>query len=458
MKSSDLSFLREKSRFEDLMREHIARRTQIRTLNTQCEYRLQIRQFRRWWLAQGEPKLDREVLLTWMLDGVRQASAQTVWSKVFVLDHFFAFLVKRGLLPGNPLRELRQGYQLRGYCGIVRDLQRTDSVSAVLALAEHPFSGPLGPSCLAYLDFLAALGKRSVNHRCYLMCFERVLRQHNVTTWSQVDQAFITTYLQERKIPSAFQHRCWLLVLEDFFRFLIDRGEVTCSPVPPPGPHRRRSLPPRIFSNDEVRSILAEAGKLPDHRLMPFRGQTYRMLFLTLYTLGLRISEALNLRLGDLDFTQHSLTIGQTKFYKGRVLPFGPRYEAALHAYIDANPLLRIGGRDAFLFPTDSQRTPHLVKSTTLRVFHKIVDQLGITTPMETRPPNLHSFRHSFAVHWMERWLRAGADVQAKLPLLSAFLGHGNVAATQVYLTMTPERLSLICKRFEDSVRKESEQ
>ena len=45
--------------------------------------------------------------------------------------------------------------------------------------------------------------------------------------------------------------------------------------------------------------------------------------------------------------------------------------------------------------------------------------------------------------------MREGADVGAKLPLLSAFLGHIDVACTQVYLTMTPERLALIGERFE---------
>lgn len=191
---------------------------------------------------------------------------------------------------------------------------------------------------------------------------------------------------------------------------------------------------------------------------MPFRGQTYRMVFLTLYTLGLRGSEALNLRLGDIDFTQHSLTIGQTKFYKGRVLPFGPRYESALRAYIDAHPLLRSSSREAFLFPTDSQRTPRLANNSAFRTLLRIIDELGITTPAETRTPCLHSFRHSFAVHWIEQWLRDGVDVMTKLPLLSAFLGHVDAAATQVYLTMTPERLRLIGERFENAVGKKVQQ
>jgi site-specific recombinase XerD len=450
MNSFDISFLCDEAQFKTLLREHILDRTSLRTSKSQRECRFFIGNFRRWWITQGEPNLTEEILLAWMLDGLQRANVKTIAAKVIALNKFFDFLADRNLLTVNPLRELRRGYRSRGYRGILRDLQRTGSVGAVIALADHPFSGPLGQFCLDYLDYLAALGKKCANHRYRLISFERFLRQHNISSWSQVDSAFIEEWLRIRQ-RSAYQQRCILLVLQDFFWFLINRNEVAESPVPSPGPHSRRSLPPRIFSIEEVQMILDETAKLPDTRLMPFRGQTYRMLFLTLYTLGLRSNEALNLRLGDIDFIQHCLTIGQTKFYKGRVLPFGPRYETALRSYIDAHTLLRDGNQDTFLFPTDSHRTPHLASDSAFRTLRRIVNQLGLTTPPETRQPGLHSFRHAFSVHWMERWLREGDDVQVKLPLLSSFLGHVDTAATQVYLTMTPERLGLIGERFEEA-------
>ena len=77
------------------------------------------------------------------------------------------------------------------------------------------------------------------------------------------------------------------------------------------------------------------------------------------------------------------------------------------------------------------------------------MNQLGVKVPVETRLPSLHSFRHSFAVHRVEQWLQEGTNVDTKLPLLSAFLGHVDAAATQIYLTMTPHRLELIGERFE---------
>jgi len=62
--------------------------------------------------------------------------------------------------------------------------------------------------------------------------------------------------------------------------------------------------------------------------------------------------------------------------------------------------------------------------------------------------PRLHDLRHSFAVHRLTSWYRQGADVHTLLPYLSTSLGHVNLAATQVYLTMTPELLQEASRRF----------
>ena len=57
--------------------------------------------------------------------------------------------------------------------------------------------------------------------------------------------------------------------------------------------------------------------------------------------------------------------------------------------------------------------------------------------------------RHTFCVHRVTTWYRQGADVQRLLPGLSVYLGHACLAATVVYLSMTPELLQQANKRFE---------
>jgi integrase/recombinase XerD len=57
--------------------------------------------------------------------------------------------------------------------------------------------------------------------------------------------------------------------------------------------------------------------------------------------------------------------------------------------------------------------------------------------------------RHTFAVHRLTSWYREGADVQKLLPKVSVYLGHDHLAATQIYLSMTPELLAEANARFE---------
>jgi len=91
-----------------------------------------------------------------------------------------------------------------------------------------------------------------------------------------------------------------------------------------------------------------------------------------------------------------------------------------------------------------------LKKAIVHHAFHATLRAAGISTRKPgCRAPCLHSLRHSFATHRLTSWHREGADVQRLLPALSTYLGHGTVAATQVYISMTPDLLDEASRRFE---------
>ena len=88
--------------------------------------------------------------------------------------------------------------------------------------------------------------------------------------------------------------------------------------------------------------------------------------------------------------------------------------------------------------------------STVEHVFKRIRKQAGVGRTDGARyQPRLHDLRHTFAVHRLTEWYREGADVQKLLPQLSVYLGHAYLAATSVYLSMTPELLHEAGERFE---------
>ena len=91
-----------------------------------------------------------------------------------------------------------------------------------------------------------------------------------------------------------------------------------------------------------------------------------------------------------------------------------------------------------------------LNKAIVCNAFHATLRAAGIDESKPgCRAPCLHSLRHSFATHRLASWHRQEADVQRLLPALSTYLGHGSVAATQVYISMTPDLLDEASRRFE---------
>ena len=236
--------------------------------------------------------------------------------------------------------------------------------------------------------------------------------------------------------------------LRRFFAFLVDRGHLSASPLIGPAPRIPREFEPYIYSRDELRQLL-DATSIMDKSRSPLDSATFRTLLLVLYGAGLRPSEGLRLRCCDVDIDQRVLAVWDTKFFKSRLVPVGKTLIAEISAYRKArrNLPMPAGTRSAFF--AAGTGLPISLGSLE-KAFCRLRRHVGILRPPDARwQPRLHDLRHTFAVHRLIGWYRQGADVQALLPLLSTYLGHGNISGTQAYLTMTHEVLAEASKLFE---------
>jgi integrase len=174
-------------------------------------------------------------------------------------------------------------------------------------------------------------------------------------------------------------------------------------------------------------------------------------VLLVLYGMGLRVQELIDLDRLDVNFADSTMKVRQSKFGKTRLVPFGPQLHQALQAYSKGHP--GVPGENAF-FKT---RYAHRIKTDTLQHNYRIIcTKAGVRRNDGARyQPRIHDLRHTFAVHRLTSWYRQGADVQRLLPFLSVYLGHVNIRATQVYLSMTPELLEEAGNRFEQYTTKE---
>ncbi len=199
-----------------------------------------------------------------------------------------------------------------------------------------------------------------------------------------------------------------------------------------PSYHQR--LKPYIFSETEVAKLLRAASSLQPNPLSPLRPEVIRLAILLLFTTGIRRGELLNLMVGDYNQRESTLHIRETKFYKSRLLPINGGIADEIDFYLRARSQRKLSVSPDAALIWNASWGGGAYSGTSLRLcLRSLLQKCGIVTPKGV-PPRIHDFRHSFAVNALLRWYRAGADIDAKLPLLATYLGHGSAVSTHYYL------------------------
>jgi integrase/recombinase XerD len=188
---------------------------------------------------------------------------------------------------------------------------------------------------------------------------------------------------------------------------------------------------PYIYTPGEVARIIEAAGRL--QRAYPLRRQVYATLLGVIAATGLRVSEALDLRLSDVS-SEGVLHIRGTKFGKTRHVPLHPTVVQALGRYLDVRRRLPV--TDTHVFVSASNR--RIASSTVNYTFHRVLRLAGITS-VRTRVPRIHDLRHTFATRALVQCSTQREAVARHFVALATYLGHADIANTYWYLEATPE-------------------
>jgi len=207
------------------------------------------------------------------------------------------------------------------------------------------------------------------------------------------------------------------------------------------------SFMPHVFSTDQVRALLHEAGRLRyDLRARP----VIRLLILIVYCTGLRFGEAVRLTLQDVDLGGRVFHIRESKG-KTRWVPFRTDLGRELKKYRrQRDRVASVALQAPFLIRPDGQACSVRGVSGIIR---GMLRRLGLKPLRGRVGPRPYDLRHAFAVHRLVAWHRAGVDVHPRLPWLSAYLGHQDIMGTEVYLHATPELLELASRRLHTRLR-----
>ena len=297
-----------------------------------------------------------------------------------------------------------------------------------------------------YVDLRRSLGFKLVYAKHYLLQFAAFLEEQQAAF---ITQELALSWAQQ---PANVQPSKWAERLTKVRGFARHRqGADPRTEVPAPGllPYRPKRAKPRLYSDEEIQALLRAA------RNMSYHGERQAMVPRTYYCLigllsvsGLRIGEARDLALQDLDLQAGLLTVRAGKHGRTRLVPLHQSTCRVLADYTDERQRHWMGQPVPENLFLSTRGTPFNANYGQV-TFRKLCRQVGIRGRDDGRAPRLHDFRHSLAVRTLENWYRQGQDPDRMLPILSTYLGHVGVSDTYWYLENSPGLMKEAMKRLE---------
>lgn len=293
----------------------------------------------------------------------------------------------------------------------------SSEIKSYLALREKTLTnGSYKYACGVLASFDACLAE--------LNPYVKTITEEMITAWIRRLSAVNTKRTVRDKISC----------LRKFLEFLRYNGFLVFMPK---CPKHSDHYVPYIFSNEEMVLIMQTADAIEPKQNHP-AGRCLSMLLRVLYGCGLRLGEALVLRVGDVNFKRGFLFLRQPKNKKQRIVPMHETLTKMLWSYCSA---LEIADRpEAFVFPGLVPES-HISGNAVLNRFHNVLKSSGIyvkPAPHE-RGQCLHCLRHLFAIRSFAQAEQNGHAVTDSVPYLSVYLGHYDMDGTEKYLKFSSD-------------------
>ncbi len=275
---------------------------------------------------------------------------------------------------------------------------------------------------LTYLEFDKRVSINTLDsYRRDIMKYKKYLLEQNISMITDCNRTTILNYLhtmQKQGMSTASVSRS-LASLRSFYRFLIQKKHITEDPTANIKGMKPEKRLPQILTCQEVEILLNQP------QCKDFKGYRDRAMLEILYATGMRVSELISLRLGDVN-----LDIGYINCrHHGqvRVIPIYSIAKTAIREYIDRarSKLPKIQDKDILFLNRNGDQ---LTRQGFWKIIKTYTEQAGIKR--EITP---HTLRHSFAIHLLEN----GADLKS----IQEMLGHIDISSTQMYAQIVKNKL-----------------
>ncbi len=307
------------------------------------------------------------------------------------------------------------------------------------------FSSRLASVLERYVGMKRALGRQFDSAAHVLQSLDRFLTKEG---YPELNAAVFDAWCMPQQHLSSGVRRVRMLEVHAFCVYRRRTESACFLPDPQTFPPYHQRLRPHIFTESEIARLLTAASNLKSNPSTPLRPELTRLAIVLLFTTGIRRGELLNLTEADYNRPEATLHIQRTKFYKSRLLPVHEGIGNEIELYLKARAKLKLPSSATTPLMWNALQGGRAYTGTGIAYCIKpLLHQCGITT-VNGLSPRIHDFRHSFAVNALLRWYRAGADVDAKLPLLATYLGHGSALSTHHYLHFIEPMRAAASERF----------
>ncbi|MBE6160724.1 MAG: site-specific tyrosine recombinase XerD [Firmicutes bacterium] len=277
-----------------------------------------------------------------------------------------------------------------------------------------------------YLDYLKYERKLSDNTVVSYKENIEVLKNDIKKDLLSIDSDDIKLFLKKENDKTSKTRAHYITVLNNFYSFLVRENHIKNNPMDMIKQPKIEKKLPDYLTVEEVDILL----NIPLNNAYDYRNKA---MLETLYGTGIRISELINIKISDIDFTECFIRI-YGKGSKERIVPFNDVCGKYLIEYID-------NYRNTLLKHKDSEYV--FINSLSGRIsrqgFFKILKEICLKQGIK-KNVSPHLLRHSFATHLLNN----GADLR----IIQELLGHSDLSTTQIYTEVLNEKLK---KDYEDS-------
>ena len=296
-------------------------------------------------------------------------------------------------------------------------------------MQRYDFISVFAPYIVQFIDFKRNLGYK---FHCtdYLCAFDRFAVLNECQT-TELSRELCDLWAEKRPNEADVTKYKRVSAVRNLSRFMNALGIPSYVPRLPG--NCKSTFTPHIYNRDEINRFFSECDKMPIAS-QTYSAPLYPALFRLLYGTGIRLGEAIALKHKDVNLTEKIITLYETKNGEERLIPISDSLCEILTEYASAF----VNSKPGNYFFTKRNNTP-ISHSNAHYAFRYVLRESGISYRGRDNGPRIHDFRHTFSVHSMAKMAEDGLDLYYALPILSKYLGHKSLEATDKYVRLTEE-------------------